>query len=177
MEAKEEENPTPTDATMENIMDHTLRLSPTFVCLGEIRSNKEFKQAMKIMQAGHPINTTFHAESSEGAVQRFLTAYLATSGNEPSHLALRTLTGLVNLIIVQKIMRDGKRRIIQISEVVGVDPNDQEKPLINDLYIFDIDKDPELNPDGTVKEIHGTHKRVGKLSDRLVRKFNLEGVA
>ena len=177
LEAKEEENPTPTDATMENIMDHTLRLSPTFVCLGEIRSNKEFKQAMKIMQAGHPINTTFHAESSEGAVQRFLTAYLATSGNEPSHLALRTLTGLVNLIIVQKIMRDGKRRIIQISEVVGVDPNDQEKPLINDLYIFDIDKDPELNPDGTVKEIHGTHKRVGKLSDRLVRKFKLEGVA
>lgn len=177
MEAKEKENPTPKDATMENIMDHTLRLSPSFVCLGEVRANKEFKQAMKIMQAGHPINTTFHAESSYGAIQRFLTAYLAESGNEPSHLALSNIVSLVDLVIVQKIMRDGRRRIIQISEILGVDPNDGERPLINDLYIYDIgDRKPIYNPDGTVKEIVGEHKRVGKLSDNMIRKFQLAGV-
>lgn len=177
LEATEKENPTPADATMSNLMDHTLRLSPTFVVFGEIRSNKEFKQAMKIMQAGHPINTTFHAESSEGAIKRFQTAYLAESGNEPSHLALSTIVGLVNLIIVQKIMRDGSRRIIQISEVVGVNPENREEPLLNDLYLFDIDREPEYDDAGNVKKIHGTHKRVGKLSERTIRKFQLEGVA
>lgn len=177
LEASEKENPTTSDPTMKNIMDHMLRLSPTFVCLGEIRSNVEFKQAMKILQAGHPVNSTYHAESSSGAVKRFLTAYLAESGNEPSHLALATLTELVNMIVVQKIMRDGTRRIIQITEVVGVDPQNPEVPLLNDLYIYDIDREPEYDDAGNVKKIYGTHKRTGKLSERTIRKFQLEGVA
>ena len=177
LEASEKENPTPSDPTMQNLMDHTLRLSPTFVCFGEIRTNPEFKQCMKIMQAGHPINTTYHAESSEGAIKRFQTAYLAESGNEPSHLALSTICGLVNMIIVQKIMRDGSRRIIQISEVVGVDKNNREAPELNDLYIYDIDRDPEYDEAGNVVRIYGTHRRVGKLSERTIRKFQLEGVA
>ena len=177
LEATEKENPTSSDATMKNLMDHTLRLSPTFVCFGEIRTNPEFKQAMKIMQAGHPINTTYHSESSRGAIKRFLTAYLAESGNEPSHLALSTVVDLVNVIIVQKIMRDGSRRVIQITEVVGVDPKNREEPLLNDLYIYDIDRDPEYDEAGNVTKIYGTHKRVGKLSERTIRKFQLEGVA
>lgn len=177
LEASEKENPTATDATMANAMDHTLRLSPSLVCFGEIRTNKEFKQAMKIMQAGHPINTTFHAETSRGAIKRFLTAYLAESGNEPSHLALATITDLVNIIIVQKIMQDGIRRVIQISEVVGVDPENRDEPLINDLYRFEITKDPDYDEAGNVKKIYGEHKRVGKLSERTVRRLQLEGVA
>ena len=177
LEATEKENPTSADPTMRNIMDHMLRLSPSFVALGEIRSNVEFKQAMKILQAGHPVNSTYHAESSSGAIKRFLTAYLAESGNEPSHLALATLTELVNMIIVQKIMRDGSRRIIQITEVVGVDPNNPEAPLLNDLYIYDIDREPEYDEAGNVKKIYGTHRRVGKLSERTIRKFQLEGIA
>ena len=177
LEAREIENPNPTDPTMENLMNMTLRLSPTFVCLGEIRSNEEFKSAMKILLAGHPINTTFHSESSDGAISRFLTAYLAVSGNEPSHLALRTLTSLVNVIVVQKIMRDGKRRIIQISEVLGVDPEDRERPAINDIYRFDIDDEPEYDEAGNVVKINGHHRRVGKLSDKLIRRLQLEGVA
>lgn len=177
LEASEKDHPTPSDATMENLMDHTLRISPTFVCFGELRSNREFKQAMKIMQAGHPINTTFHAESSHGAIKRFLTAYLAESGNEPSHLALSTIVGLVNMIIVQKIMRDGSRRVIQISEVVGVQKDNRDEAELNDLYIFDIDRDPEYDEAGNLIKINGTHKRVGKLSNRTIRKFQLEGVA
>lgn len=177
LEAKDKDNPTPNDPTMGNLMDHTLRLSPTFVCFGELRTNLEFKLGMKIMQAGHPINCTFHAESSMGAIKRFLTAYLSESGNEPSHLALSTLTDLVHLIIVQKIMRDGTRKVIQISEVMGVNPEDREQPLLNDLYIFDIDREPIYDEAGNVKEIRGTHKRVGRLSDRAVRRMQLEGVS
>lgn len=177
LEAKDMENPTPNDPTMSNLMDHTLRLSPTFVCFGELRTNPEFKMGMKIMQAGHPINCTFHAESSDGAISRFLTAYLAESGNEPSHLALKSMVDLVHLIIVQKIMRDGTRRIIQISEVLGVDPEDRERPKLNDLYLFDIDREPDYDENGNVVSIHGTHRRVGQISSRMIRKFQLEGVA
>lgn len=81
------------------------------------------------------------------------------------------------MIVVQKIMRDGTRRIIQITEVVGVDPQNPEVPLLNDLYIYDIDREPEYDDAGNVKKIYGTHKRTGKLSERTIRKFQLEGVA
>lgn len=177
LEATDKENASNKDATMANLMDHTLRLSPTFVALGEIRTNKEFKQAMKILQAGHSLNTTYHSESADGAIKRFLTAYLAESGNEPSHLALSNVVGLVNIIIVQKIMRDGTRRVIQITEVVGVDKNDKDKADLNDLYIYDIDDEPIYDEAGNIKEIKGTHRRVGKLSERTVRKLQLEGVS
>jgi pilus assembly protein CpaF len=111
-----------------------------------------------------------------GATRRFLTAYLAESGNEPSDLALLTLTDLVHIIVVQKIMRDGTRKIIQISEVVGVCPDNPNKANINDLYIFERTGDAEYDDAGNVVSIKGRHRRVGKLSDKIIRKLELEGV-
>ena len=175
LEAKEVENPTPKDPTMQNIMTHILRLSPTFVCFGELRTNMEFKLGMQIMQAGHPINCTFHAGSSEGAIKRFLTAYLAESGNEPSDLALYNITSLCNLVIVQKILRDGTRKIIQISEVVGVKDDNPNAANINDLYKF-IVTGTEYDDNGFVKDIKGYHKRVGCLTQELQERMALEGV-
>jgi len=43
------------------------------------------------------LNATFHADSSEGAVKRFLTAYLAESGNEPAHIALDNLVSELDI--------------------------------------------------------------------------------
>ena len=45
------------------------------------------------------------------------------------------------------------------------------------MFIYDVEGyDPIMNEDGTVKEIRGEHKRVGKLSDRMIRQFKLQGV-
>lgn len=176
LEARDFDNPTPNDPTMTNIMAHILRLSPTMVCLGEIRRNEEFAIAMTIGNAGHSFSTTLHASSSQGAISRFLTAYLAVS-HEPSELALMTITNLVDIIIVQKIMRDGYRRVIQVSEITGVDPNNPNKPAINDLFRYEIDGEPEIDEASNVVMIHGHHKRVGKLSERTITKFQLEGVS
>lgn len=175
LEAKEKENPSPTDPTMTNLMAHILRLSPTLVCFGELRTNKEFALGMTILQAGHPINLTFHAEDSIGAVQRYLTAYMAESG-ETIDTALPTLTRLLNLIIVQKIMKDGTRKVLQITEVLGVDPENEKAPLLNDIYRFIPFGEPVYDSVGNVKEIPGIHKRVGKLSQKTVDKLKLEGV-
>lgn len=73
-------------------------------------------------------------------------------------------------------MRDNTRKIIQISEVLGVSDENKETPKINDLYIFDIDQDPIYDEAGNIVEIRGRHKRVGKLQGRAVKKLRLEGV-
>lgn len=176
LEAKEKENPTPTDPTMANLMAHILRLSPTFVCFGELRTNTEFKLGLQIMEAGHPINCTYHAEDAPGAIERFLTAYLSES-NEPFNLALRTLTRLLNIIIVQKLLPDGTRKVIQISEVLGVKKDNPYEPDINDLYVFEVTDEPEYDEMGNVAKINGRHRRVGKISEKMIRKLKLQGVS
>lgn len=174
LEAHEAENPLSTTATMENVMNQVLRLSPTFVCFGEIRTDGEFQQAMKIMQAGHPINATFHAKTVEGAVWRFVVAYMSASGNNNVALALQQICSLVQVVIVQKIMRDGTRKIIEIGEITG---SQGEKPLINLLYKFETHpKDNEYDDKGEVTKIAGDHKRVGYLSTSTIDILKLEGV-
>lgn len=177
LEYIEKDNPGPNDPTSVNLMAQILRFSPTFVCFGEWRSNKEFKLGIQIAQAGHPINSTLHAETAEGAVTRIQTAYLAESGNEPASLALKDITDVVNIIIIQKIMRDGTRKVLDISEIGGVDPNNQDKPEVRPLFKFVTDGDPIYAPDGTVEKIPGHHVRVGKISDELINKLKIEGIA
>lgn len=175
LEAKDIENPRPQDPTMSNLMDHILRLSPTLVALGEIRANKEFMMGMIILEAGHPLNSTYHSEDAIGSVERFLTAYMAESG-EGIETALSTLTRLLNIIVIQKIMRDGTRKVLQITEVLGVDPNNNTRPALNDIYVFEPTGEPEYDDAGNVTSIPGIHKRVGKLSDKIVKKLRIEGI-
>ena len=175
LECSEKDNPTPTDATMANTMAHTLRLSPVYVCLGEIRTNKEFAMGMMIMGAGHPLFASLHADNSMGTVQRYLRGYMAES-NESIETALPGLTDLLNVIVVQKIMRDGTRKVLQITEVLGVDQKNQNRALLNDLFIFEPQGEPIYDENGNVKSIPGIHKRVGRLSERTVRKIKLEGI-
>ena len=175
LEAIEKEKPTTSDPTISNLMAHTLRLSPTYVVLGELRSNREFGMGMMILGAGHPLYASIHASDSVGAVMRYLRAYMADS-NETIETALPGLTDLLDIIVIQKIMRDGTRKVLQISEVLGVDPENPNRPWINDLYIFEPQGEPIYDSGGNVKEIPGTHRRVGKLSDRTIRKLKLEGI-
>lgn len=176
LEAKDIVKATPNDPTMVNMLDHVLRLSPTFVALGEIRTDQEFAQGMKILLAGHSMNTTFHAESGQGAISRYLSAYLSCSGNKPAYLALKDLTTYIDFIIVQKILRDGTRKIIEISEVTGVSPENNMDPQINKIYEFRTDGKNEYCEDGRLKHIGGKHVRVSKLSDMCRQKMMLAGI-
>lgn len=177
LEYRDINNPGPNDPTSKHMMEQILRFSPTFVCFGEWRSNEEFKLGIQIAQAGHPINSTLHAHTAEGAVTRIQTAYLAMSGNEPASLALKDITDVVDIIIIQKIMRDGTRKVLDISEVGGVRKDDSDRPEIRPLFKFVTDGDPVYGPDGRVEEIPGHHVRVGALSKELADKMRLEGIA
>lgn len=177
LEYIEKDNASPTDPTSVNLMAQILRFSPTFVCFGEWRSNKEFKLGIQIAQAGHPINSTLHAKTAEGAVTRIQTAYLAESGNEPASLALKDITDVVDIIIIQKIMRDGTRKVLDISEIGGVSKDDPDKPEVRPLFKFVTDGDPIYGPDGKVEKIPGHHVRVGSLSPDLIEHMKIEGIA
>lgn len=176
LEYRDIPNPGPHDPTQENMTDQILRFSPNFIVFGEWRNDIEFKKGMQLGEAGHPLNTTLHAEDSLGAIKRVQTAYLAKSGNQPADLALANICGVVNFIIIQHILPDNSRRVLQITEVCGVEENNPNMPKLNDIYVYKFAGKPKYNADGTVKEIPGYHQRVGKLSERTIRKFERAGI-
>lgn len=176
LEYIEKENPGPNDPTKEKLMEQILRLSPNFIVFGEWRADSEFKLGIQLGESGHPLNSTLHAEDSEGALKRIQTAYLACSQGEPAELALANIVGVVNFIIIQHILADGKRRVLQVTEVVGIDPNDSSKAELRDLYRYVYTGNPKYNRNGEVIDVPGIHKRVGKISQRTIDKFHKAGV-
>jgi len=174
MEAREIENAVPTDPTMENCMMHALRLSPTNICIGEMRTNKEIELAVTIQGAGHPVYASTHAKNSMGAFMRVLRGYMAST-NETIETALPNLVDQMDFIVIQRIMNDGYRRVLEIAEIVGVDPANPNRPKLNYLYMFEpttVDREE----DGTIKRINGYHQRLGQLSKSRAREFKLSGI-
>lgn len=179
LEYIEKENPGPHDPTKEKLMEQILRLSPNFIVFGEWRADSEFKLGIQLGESGHPLNSTLHAEDSEGALKRIQTAYLGggkDGGAEPADLALANIVGVVNFIIIQHILADGKRRVLQITEVVGIDPNDSNKAILNDIYRYEYRGEPKYDARGEVIDVPGIHVRCGKISQRTVNKFHKAGV-
>lgn len=174
LEAHDVIDPTPNDPTAVNLMDASLRLSPRYIVFGEWRTNQEFEYGMKLLLAGHPVNATYHSETVVKAFRRFLTAYTASSGESPE-LAAQTLADNIDIIMVQRFMNDGSRKVLEIAEITGVDSEQKTKPIVNTLYKF-IPGEPTYNPDGTLKSINGKHKRVGVISKDLQERFALAGL-
>lgn len=174
LEAHDVIDPTPNDPTAVNLMDAALRLSPRYVVFGEWRTNQEFEYGMKLLLAGHPVVSTFHSETVVKAFRRFLTAYTASSGESPE-LAAQTLADNIDIIIIQKYMNDGSRKVLEIAEIVGVDPESKTKPIVNTIYKF-IPGKPTYDENGKLKSINGTHKRIGCISKDLQERFALAGL-
>ncbi len=149
--------------TMNNLLTNALRQTPRYLGAGEIRTPEEFKTMLVAAQTGHHTFATFHADSAEMALQRYLTTYLMASPNEPPDLVMKNLCSTIDLIVCMKLFpKTGKRKVTQIAEVLGSDGLD---PKINVIYEYEIEN---VEDDGTVRS---SFIRRNKISDRLVRKF------
>ena len=160
------------DPTMENLLINAMRQSPHWIGPGELRTPGEFATALRAAQTGHYFFTTLHAEGDEDAIARFLTSYLMAS-NEPAELALRNICSAVKFVVFQEKLADGSRKVTSISEIIG---SEGLKPLINQIYTFDIHDVLEEKGTHRVLEIIGKHKRVGTLSADIQQRMLKAGI-
>ena len=168
----DEEGTTSADPTMENLLINAMRQSPHWIGPGELRTPGEFATALRAAQTGHFFFTTVHAEGDEDAVSRFLTSYLMAS-NEPAELALRNICAALKFVIYQEKLADGTRKITSIAEITG---SEGLKPVINQIYRFEIDDVVEDAQTHKVYEIIGRHRRVGVLSEDIRQRMLKAGI-
>lgn len=160
-------------ATMPNLVSNSMRETPEIIIIGEARRPKEFGQIQRAMQTGHKVLGTYHSMDELDAVGRFATELSSDTG--ASYIeAVRLVSGTIDVIISQFKFPDGRRRVMGISEVLGVD--NEGSPKLNQLFRFELSGETRINDSGLV-EVLGSFKQVGTLSEKIKMAFFKSGVS
>lgn len=90
---------------------------------------------MQAMNTGHDGSmTTTHANTGRDAFTRLETMVMMASQNIPDKVIRQMLASAVNIVIHCSRMSDGTRKIVSISEVLGLDGDQVE---MQDVFVFD----------------------------------------
>lgn len=120
--------------TIRDLFKNTLRMRPDRIIIGECRGI-ETLDMLQAMNTGHDGSmTTIHANSTQDVLSR-LDSMILMSGIELPIRALREMiASAVELIVHTARLSDGSRKIIQITEVAGMDEDIKVK--LKDVFIF-----------------------------------------
>jgi pilus assembly protein CpaF len=98
------------------------------------------------MNTGHDGSmSTIHANTTRDAVTRIENMVQMGQPNLPLRAIRTQIVSAVDLIIQLERMRDGVRRISQVTEVIGLEG---DVVTMNDIFQFEYDGE---NPDGTIR--------------------------
>ena len=108
---------------MRDLVRNCLRMRPERIIVGEVRGAEAF-DLLQAMNTGHDGSmSTLHANSPREAMSRLEGMILMAGFNLPSRAIRPMIVGAVDIIIQVARMRDGRRRITHITEVVGMEDN------------------------------------------------------
>ena len=152
------------EVTIRDLLINSLRMRPDRIIIGEVRGKEAFDM-LQAMNTGHDGSiSTLHASGTLDALNRLETMVLM-SGMEIPVIAIREyILNAIDLVINVQRLSDGKRKIVTISELSGME-NDQIK--LNNIFEF---KQIGLTPN---KEVSGEYRRndfTPKVLDKIKRK-------
>ncbi|MGB0682956.1 MAG: CpaF family protein [Magnetovibrionaceae bacterium] len=128
------------EITQRELVKNCLRMRPDRIILGEIRAG-EALDMLQAMNTGHDGSMcTIHANRPREALVR-LENMVAMAGVKLPNEAVRSqIAGAVNLVVQIARMRDGIRRITQVTEIVGMEG---EIITTQDLFTFKFEGEDE----------------------------------
>ncbi len=153
------------EITQRDLVRNSLRMRPERIVLGEVRG-AEALDMLQAMNTGHDGSlTTVHANTPRDALSRIETMVSMTGINFPPK-ALRTqIASAVNLVIQVERQEDGRRRLVSISEINGMEG---DVITMSELFSFQregLDDEGnvigELRATGIVPSFHKALKRRG----------------
>jgi pilus assembly protein CpaF len=120
---------------MRDLIRNCLRMRPERIIVGEVRGAEAF-DLLQAMNTGHDGSmSTLHANSPREAMSRLEGMILMAGFNLPSRAIRPMIVGAVDVIIQVARMRDGRRRVTHITEVVGMEG---DIIIVQDLLRFEV---------------------------------------
>ncbi|MDB5095102.1 MAG: type secretion system protein [Candidatus Eremiobacteraeota bacterium] len=104
-----------------DLVRNSLRMRPDRIVVGECRGG-EALDMLQAMNTGHDGSlTTVHANTARDALSRIETMVLMAGFDLPVRAIREQVAGAVDLVVQVSRLRDGSRRVIGVSEVVGME--------------------------------------------------------
>jgi pilus assembly protein CpaF len=120
--------------TVRDLVRNALRMRPDRIIVGEVRG-AEALDMLQAMNTGHDGSlSTLHCNSPRDALSRLETMVLMAGMDLPVRAIREQIASAVDLIVHISRMRDGTRRVTQITEVNGMEG---DVVTLTDLYTFD----------------------------------------
>ncbi|UPK40350.1 CpaF family protein [Bradyrhizobium sp. 186] len=148
--------------TQRDLLWNALRMRPDRIVVGEVRGAEAFDM-LQAMNTGHDGSiSTVHANSARDALTRVENMVQMGQVNLPSRAIRAQIVAALDLIVQVERMRDGQRRIVQITEVIGLEG---EVITTNDVALFEY-KDEDVH--GRISGTYRSTNAVPKFKSRLV---------
>jgi pilus assembly protein CpaF len=113
---------------------NSLRMRPDRIVVGECRGG-EALDMLQAMNTGHDGSlTTIHANSSRDALSRLETLVLMAGMDLPAKAIRQQVAAAIDLIIQLSRMKDGSRKVTNISEITGMEG---ETITMQDIFIYE----------------------------------------
>ena len=107
--------------TIRELVRNSLRMRPDRIIVGECRGGETFDM-LQAMNTGHEGSlTTVHANTPRDAISRLETLVLMAGMDLPLKVVRQQISSAIDLIIQQTRLKDGQRKLTNVTEVAGME--------------------------------------------------------
>jgi pilus assembly protein CpaF len=149
-----------------DLVRNSLRMRPDRIIVGEVRGKEAFDM-LQAMNTGHEGSlTTIHANTSRDALIRLETMVAMANLEIPSDFIRRYISSALNVIIQVARLVDGRRKLISLQEITGMEGN---VITLQEVFSF---QQTRIDPEGNIKgrfKFHGVRPK-------FVEKFKIAGI-
>ncbi len=151
-----------------DLVKGTLRMRPDRLVIGECRSG-EALDMLQAMNTGHDGSlTTVHSNSPRDAIARLETLCMMAGMDLPVDVIRAQIASAVHLIVQQSRLKDGSRKVVQITEIQGMEG---DSVILQDIFVYRTEGQRES---GYSHEGGGTLQPTG-FRPKFVEKFKQYG--
>jgi pilus assembly protein CpaF len=122
------------EVTIRALVINALRMRPDRIVVGEIRDEAALDM-LQAMNTGHDGSmTTAHSNGPRDTLARLETMVMMAGMDLPVRAIREQVSSAVDLIVHQERMRDGTRKVVNITEVTGMEG---DVITMTDIFIFE----------------------------------------
>jgi pilus assembly protein CpaF len=149
--------------TQRELVRNALRMRPDRIVVGEVRG-AEVLDMLQAMNTGHDGSlSTVHANSTRDALSRVETMILMSGLSLPVRAMRDYIASALDLVIHVSRLSDGTRKVVRVTEIVGME---EDVVTTQDIFTFD---QQGIDADGRVVGFHRATGVRPKFTERLAR--------
>jgi pilus assembly protein CpaF len=115
------------------LLINSLRMRPDRIIIGEVRGEEAFDM-LQAMNTGHEGSmTTIHANTCRDALSRLESMVAMANFNLPEKAVRQQIAAAVGLVVQISRLSDGTRRVVNLSEITGME---NDVVTMQDIYTF-----------------------------------------